>query len=226
MLNITGPAYRTCDGLTRRSFLKAGFLALGGLTLADHLRIKAAANDAGEPTRDTSVILFWMGGGPSHIDMYDLKPNAPAEFRGEFHETATNVNGIRISEHLPHEARMMDKLSVVRSVTHTNAGHGMGSHWMLTGYVPTVEINDNHNPSCGSVVARMRGANAPRLPAYVCLPSPPQSANAAYLGVPYNPFSPGSDPSSTGFQVRNLRLTPRVDLGRFKDRQELLQGLD
>jgi hypothetical protein len=102
----------------------------------------------------------------------------------------------------------------------------MGTHWMLTGYVPTIEINDNLNPSCGSVVARMRGANAPRLPAYVCLPSPPPSANAAYLGVAYNPFAPGSDPSSPGFEVRDLRPTPRVDLDRFRNRRELLQGID
>src|SRR5437773_13171 len=116
MLHITGSTYRTCDGLSRRSFLKAGVLALGGLTLADHLRLKARANEQGEATRDTAVILFWLGGGASHIDMYDLKPNAPAEFRGEFREAASNVPGTRISEHLPHEARMMDKISVVRSV--------------------------------------------------------------------------------------------------------------
>src|SRR5262245_37941630 len=194
MLEVRGPSYRTCDGVSRRSFLKVGMLGLGVLTLADHLRLKANAEEAGRPSRDTAVILFWLGGGPSHIDMYDLKPNAPAEFRGEFREIATNVSGIRVGEHLPRQARLMDKISVVRSVTHTNAGHGMGSHWMLTGYVPTIEINDNLNPSCGSVVARMRGANAPRVPSYVCLPSPPQSANAAYLGAAYNPFSPGSDP--------------------------------
>jgi hypothetical protein len=226
MLNILGPTYRSCDGLSRRSFLKAGFLALGGLTLADHLRLKARANERGEPTRDTAVILFWMGGGPSHIDMYDLKPNAPAEYRGEFSESATNVPGIRIGEHLPWQARMMDRLSVVRSVTHTNAGHGMGSHWMLTGYVPTIEINDNLNPCAGSVVARMRGANAPRLPAYVCVPSVPGHSGAAYLGAAYNAFAPGSDPNSPDFNVRDLRLAPNIDLNRFRNRRELLQDVD
>jgi hypothetical protein len=226
MLEVRGSNYRTCDGLSRRSFLRVGFLGLAGLTLADHLRLKAAASELGRESKDTAVILVWLGGGPSHLDMYDLKPEAPVEFRGEFKEIATSVPGYKIGEHLPLEAPLMDKMAIVRSATHTNAGHGMGSHWMLTGYVPSVEINDNHNPSCGSVVARMRGANAPRLPAYVCLPSPPQSANAAYLGVPYNPFSPGSDPNNPGFQVRDLRLTPRVDLSRFKDRKELLEGID
>src|SRR6185436_8864470 len=109
--------------------------------------------------------------------------------------------------------------------THTNAGHGMGTHWMLTGYVPTIEINDNINPSCGSVVAKMRSDNAPRMPAYVCLPNPPPSATAAYLGASYNPFAPGNDPSSPSFEVRNLKLTPRVQLDRFKNRRELLQGI-
>jgi hypothetical protein len=226
MLEVRGPGYRCCDGYSRRSFLKVGFLGLAGLTLADHLRLKARAQERGRQTRDTAVILLWLGGGPSHIDMYDLKPDAPAEFRGEFRPIATNVSGTRIGEHLPRQARLMDKMSVVRSATHTNAGHGMGTHWMLTGYVPTIEINDNLNPSCGSVVAKMRGANAPRMPAYVCLPNPPPSANAAYLGVAYNPFSPSSDPNSPGFQVRDLRLMPNVDLGRFRNRRDLLRGLD
>src|SRR5947209_13963072 len=226
MLEVRGPAYRTCDGLSRRSFLKVGFLGLAGLTLADHLRLKAAAAASGKTSKDTAVILLWLGGGPSHLDMYDLKPDAPTEFRGEFKEIATNVPGIKVGEHLPLEARHMDKMAVVRSVTHTNAGHGMGTHWMMTGYVPTIEINDNLNPSCGSVVARMRGANAPRMPAYVCLPNPPPSANAAYLGVPYNPFAPGSDPSDPGFDVRDLRLPPQLDLERFRNRRELLRGLD
>jgi hypothetical protein len=226
MLHVSGHRYRCCDGVSRRGFLKVGFLGLAGLTLGDHLRLKAAAAAAGKPTKETAVILLWLGGGPSHLDMYDLKPEAPVEFRGEFKEIDTNVRGIRIGEHLPLEAKHMDKMSIVRSVTHTNAGHGMGTHWMLTGYVPTIEINDNLNPSCGSVVAKMRGANAPRLPAYVCLPNPPPSANAAYLGASYNPFNPGNDPSSPNFQVRDLRLTPRVSLSRFKNRKDLLKGLD
>ncbi len=226
MLDIHGPRYRSCDGVSRRGFLRAGFLGLGGLTLADNLRAKDAAKKEGKPTRDTAVILLWLGGGPSHIDMYDLKPDAPTEFRGSFKPIRTNVPGIDISEHLPHEAKVMDKMSIVRSAYHTNAGHGMGAHWMLTGWVPTIEINDNLNPSCGSVVAKMRGANAPQVPPYVCLPTPPGAANAAYLGVAYNPFSPQSDPSGANFQVRDLKLPTRVDLARFRNRRELLRGMD
>src|SRR5438046_1351487 len=115
MLEVRGPGYRCCDGISRRGFLKVGFLGLAGLTLADHLRLKAQAQEAGQPSRDTAVILLWLGGGPSHIDMYDLKPDAPAEFRGEFRPVATNVPGVRISEHLPMQTRLMDKISIVRS---------------------------------------------------------------------------------------------------------------
>jgi hypothetical protein len=226
MLEVRGPAYGCCDGLSRRSFLRIGFLGLAGLTLVDHLRLRAQAQAAGRTRSDTAVILLWLGGGPSHLDMYDLKPSAPSEFRGEFRPVPTNLPGIQISEHLPRQSRLMDKMSVVRSVTHTNAGHGMGTHWMMTGYVPTIEINDNLNPSAGSVAARMRGANAPRMPAYVCLPNPPPSANAAYLGVASNPFAPGDDPNNPGFGVRDLRLVPQVDPGRFRNRRDLLRGLD
>src|SRR4051794_39022502 len=123
MLNVTGSSYRCCDGITRRSFLKVGFLGMAGLTLSDHLRLKAAAAETAQSTKDTAVILLWLGGGPSHLDMYDLKPEAPVEFRGEFREIPANVPGIRISEPLPLEARVMDQMSVVRSGTHTNAGH-------------------------------------------------------------------------------------------------------
>jgi hypothetical protein len=226
MLELLGPAYRACDGVSRRSFLKVGFLGLAGLSLADHLRLRARAAEQDRPTKDTAVILLYMPGGPSHIDTYDLKPGAPVEFRGEFKAVPTSVPGIQICEHMPRHARLMDRMAIVRSLTHTNASHGMATHWMMTGYVPTVETSDNQNPSCGSVTARLRGANAPRLPAYVCLPDRAACGDAAYLGVANNPFTPGSDPNDPNFQVRDLKLGPRVDLGRFDDRRHMLQRLD
>src|SRR5262249_38267649 len=224
-----GPGRRGRDRVTRRSVLRVGALGLAGLTLADRLRLRAAAAGKGEAAaagKDTAVILLWLGGGPSQIDTYDPKPGAPAEIRGEFAPLATNVPGIELSEHLPRQARLMDKMAVVRSVTHTNAAHGMGSHWMMTGYVSTIDSNDNQNPSCGSITARMRGANAPGLPPYVCLPDRPPCADAAYLGAAHNPFTPGGDPSDEGFRVRDLSPAPRVDLGRLRDRGALLQQLD
>lgn len=226
MLELTGRSYRTCDGVTRRSFLKIGSLGIGGLTLPNLLRQQAHAAQSGLPTKRKSVILVWLAGGPSHIDMYDLKPDSPAEFRGEFRPIATNVPGIDIGEHLPRQAKIMDKLAIVRSAFHTNAGHGMGSQWMLTGYQPTIEVNDNIYPCIGSVVSRMQGANDPGVPAYVNLPRQLGFGKAAYLGASFNPFSPENDPNSDGFQVRNLRLPGRVDLARLERRQQLLGTLD
>ncbi|MFO0902063.1 MAG: DUF1501 domain-containing protein [Pirellulales bacterium] len=224
MIDLMGSGDRQCDGVTRRSFVRIGALGIGGLTLPNFLRMKAqgAANGASRK----SVILIWQAGGPSHLDMYDLKPDAPAEVRGEFRPIATNVPGIDIGEHLPLQSQIMDKLAIVRSGCHTNAGHGMGSQWMLTGWQPTIEVNDNIFPCMGSVVARMKGANDPGLPAYVNLPRPLGLGKAAYLGASYNPFSPDSDPNSDGFQVRNLKLASRVDLARLDRRENLLKQLD
>src|SRR5207244_10478792 len=180
--------------IVRRTYLIVGTFALGSITLPGILRLRhAGAQSPGG--RKKSVILIWQAGGPSHIDMYDLKPDAPAEVRGEFKPIDTNLPGIRISEHLPQQARIMDRLAIVRSAFHTNAGHGMGSQWMQTGYQATIEVNDNIYPSTGSVVARMKGANDPLLPPYVNLPRQVSFGKAAYLGASYNPFSPDSNPN-------------------------------
>src|SRR5947199_2383548 len=223
MLEFIGRADRSCDGVSRRSFLKVGALAVGGLTLPQLLRARAERPSLADRK---SVILIWLAGGPSHIDMYDLKPDAPAEVRGEFKPIDTNVPGIRIGEHLPQQAKIMDKLAIVRSAFHTNAGHGMGSQWMQTGYQATIEVNDNIYPSTGSVVARMKGANDPLLPAYVNLPRQVAFGKAAYLGAAYNPFSPDANPNDPNFQVRNLRLPGRVSAERLDNRKQLLQDLD
>jgi Protein of unknown function (DUF1501) len=207
---------------SRRSFLRVGALAVGGLTLPGLL----AARAKGTARNKKSVILIWQAGGPSHLDMYDLKPNAPAEVRGEFKPIATNVTGIQIGEHLPKQAKVMDKLAVVRSAFHTNAGHGMGSQWMLTGYQPTIEVNDNIFPATGSVVARMKGPNQPGMPAYVNLPRNLNLGKAAYLGASYNPFAPDNDPNSPNFQVKNLKVPTRIDATRLERRRQLLQDID
>jgi hypothetical protein len=120
----------------------------------------------------------------------------------------------------------MDKLAIVRSAYHTNAGHGMGSQWMLTGWQPTIEVNDNIFPACGAVVSNLRGANEPGLPAYVNLPRLLDLGKAAYLGASYNPFAPDNDPNSDGFSVRNLRMPGRVDTARLDRRRGLLKELD
>lgn len=233
MLELLGSTIRTCDNtprraaVSRRNFLRIGSLGVGGLALPNLLRSEAIAKDAGSSApRRKSVILIWQAGGPSHLDMYDLKPTAPAEYRGEFKPIPTNVPGIEISEHLPLQARIFDKFSVVRSAFHTNAGHGMGSQWMLTGYQPTIEVNDNIYPSCGSVVAALRGPNEPGMPAYCNVPNRLDLGKAAYLGASYNPFSPDSNPNDGGFQVRNMKLPGNLSLNRLERRQQLLGQVD
>jgi hypothetical protein len=208
--------------LNRRSMLKVGALALGGLTLPGLLKARAD----GSSTNRKSVILVWLAGGPSHIDMYDLKPSAPAEVRGEFKPISTNVPGVQIGEHLPLQSKIFDKLSVVRSAYHTNAGHGMGSQWMQTGYQATIEVNDNIFPSTGSVVSKLKGPNEPGLPAYVNLPRKVSFGNAAYLGASHNPFAPDANPNDASFQVRNLKLPGRVSAERLEARKKLVSDID
>ncbi|HEX3656959.1 MAG TPA: DUF1501 domain-containing protein [Pirellulales bacterium] len=226
MLSVLGDRYAKCDGTSRRGFLQAGVLGLTGLTMADVLRSRAAQAASGKPVKDTSVILIWKGGGPSHLDTWDLKPAAPAEFRGDFQPIASSVPGIDVCELLPQSAAQMDKFAIVRSVTHPDAGHESASHYLLTGYKPTNDIPSNEMPSYGSVTAKERGPRRPGLPAYVALPQAPRSSAAAYLGVAYNPFSVGADPSQNNFSVRNLTLPNGLSLSRLDSRRALLKSID
>jgi hypothetical protein len=234
MLQIrANDSHRYCDGLTRRSFLQAGVLGLGGLGLADALRLKAQAKAAGQASRDTAVILIWLDGGPTHIDSYDLKPDAPAEYRGEMKPTKTNVPGIEICDLMPCQARIMDKLALVRSLNHTTSGHFTGAHWMLTGYQSTEQGKPvQMHPSAGSITAKLRGANRRGLPAYVGVPVArsdddiPGYHSAAYLGISYNPFQVGSDPSAPNFGVQNLTLPGGITLDQLADRRRLLGSFD
>ena len=132
MLEIRGRATRLCDGVGRRSFLKVGALGIGGLALPELLRVRAG--QAAEARRDTAVILFWMAGGPSHIDTYDMKPDAPAEVRGPFRPVATKTPGLSVCELLPRHLAVADRLAIVRSVHHDHSVHDDASHWVQTGY--------------------------------------------------------------------------------------------
>src|SRR5262249_39772993 len=132
VLNVTANDRHTyCDGLSRRSFLKAGFLGLAGLSLPAFLSLKAQAAGGGKGTRDTAVILIWLDGGPTHMDTYDVKTGAPAEYRGAMKVTKTNVPGIEICDLFPQQAKVADKLAIVRSLHHTTGDHFAGAHWML-----------------------------------------------------------------------------------------------
>src|SRR5436305_6142458 len=151
MLTLLGAAQHYCDGLSRRNFLKIGAFG-AGLTLAEMLRARAlAAKATGKPASNKAAIMIYLPGGPSHMDMYDLKPDAPREFRGEFNPIATNVPGVQICEHFPMQARMFDKLAVIRSIE--AAGEHSDSQ-VMTGYSQQANQTANH-PSFGSVVSRM-----------------------------------------------------------------------
>src|SRR4051794_379487 len=172
MLRVFTDHYRHCDGISRRNFLGLGASFLG-LGLADVLRLRPAAAERRQHSgkSNKSLIVFWTHGGMSQQDTYDLKPDAPAEFRGPYRPIATTAPGIRITQRFPRQARVMNRLSLVRSVNHQNAIHAPSAHWMQTGYFgPTLARNAPQKPSFGSVIARSRGANRPDMPPYVTIP--------------------------------------------------------
>jgi hypothetical protein len=210
---------------TRRSFLKAGVLGAAGLSLGDLLR--AEAQTPVPSTRRPSVIILWMRGGPSHIDMWDPKPDSPAEYRGEFGVAATQVPGITLSDMLPMCGRVMEKWSILRSLHHDDAGHSSGDQICFTGHPAGPNPDENAYPSCGSVVSRQLGHLTPRLPAYVMIPRMVPGTGPAYLGVAHKPFETNADPANPGpFRVPSFDLPQGLTLERLGERRELLAGFD
>jgi hypothetical protein len=221
------PESRQALGVSRRSFVKAGVLGAAGLTLADLLRTEARASADGRSQRPNNLIILWMRGGPSHIDMWDPKPDAPAEYRGEFGTMRTNVPGIVLSDMLPMCARMMDKWSIIRSLNHQDAGHSSGDQICFTGYPSGPNPDENRYPSCGSIVSRQLGHLNPRLPSYVMIPRMVPGTGAAYLGVSHKPFETQADPANPGpFQLPNFSLPAGVTFERVGDRRQLLGSFD
>jgi uncharacterized protein (DUF1501 family) len=184
--------------MTRRAALKAGFLGATGLGLSDYLRAKAAQPTAG--SAEKSVILIWLDGGPSQLETFDPKPDAPAEFRGPFGIWKTAIPGVNVSALMPGVAERIKKVALVRSLHHDNGDHFAAAHWMTTGRFGSSAVSQTQKyPSVGSYVARVKGTNKPGLPAYVGLPSAetvylfPGYMGAAYLGGAYNPFDVDRD---------------------------------
>jgi uncharacterized protein (DUF1501 family) len=225
MLHILANPFRTSAGPSRRCILRVGVLGMAGLTLADLLRLRAGAAEEGHRASETAVIQVFLEGGPSHIDTFDPKPDAPAEFRGEFRPIAGRVAGMEVCELLPRMARVMDKVALLRSVHHSSADHGVGTHWIMTGFPGELSHRDNVRPSVGAIVARLRGANAPGVPPYVALPDAPAFGQGAYLGPGGNPFSPDGDIQGDA-RVRSLEPPPSLTLDRLEDRRGLLARLD
>jgi len=214
MLTIWGSKQKFCDGINRRSFLKIGAFG-AGLTLADMLRAQAHANTS-RPTTQKSAIMIYLPGGPSHMDMYDLKPEAPMEYRGEFRPIQTNVPGVQICEHFPQQARMWDKLACIRSIVSVDEH---SDSLVMTGF----SENSNriqHRPSFGAVVSRMRGNMSADIPPFVSLRGMSIGCEPGYLGVAHRAFTP------SGPGLENLRLASGVNSDRSDDRRSLLQTFD
>ena len=237
MWTITGGTddfSRDCDGRTRRSFLRAGMV--GGLSLPGFLRLRAESAAGLEPVATPrSVVLFWLSGGPGHMETYDPKPDAPAGFRGPFGAIRTALPGVHFGQLLPEQARIADKLSIVRTVNHGSGDHTKGNHWMLTGYEgPAFNAADNtvqRRPAMGSVVARLRKNHTPGLPPYIAVPNLRGGTDnlfhyATYLGGGANPFVVDSDPNEKNYRVRNLTLPGGLSLGRLAQRRQVLSMVD
>ncbi len=212
-------------GLNRRGFLKVGGLGLTGLTLSDLLQHEAHAGPAAK--KENSVIILWMRGGPSQHETWDPKPNAPAEFRGDFGAIKTSVPGIEIVDLMPRCAKIMDKWSIIRSLHHTNAGHSAGDQILFTGHKPGPDPTVNVHPSCGSIVSEQLGHLTPELPPYVMIPRQVPGTDSSYLGVAHKPFETLADPANEGpFQLQNFSLVEGINDTRFSQRKDLLKGFD
>lgn len=227
-----------CDGLRRRDLLRVGGAgALGfGLSLSELLRLQAADTQASPADakrsggKDVSLIIVFLQGGLSTIDTWDMKPDAPAEFRGEFQPRPTKTPGIQLCEHLPRLATQSDKFSLVRSFGHSNSGHGPADHFMLTGCHPAAGFNaslkpNNQRPAHGAVIAREQGPRG-STPPYVCLPKMHNSAGSAYLGSSSAPFVVDADPNAPNFSVPDLAPPLSVPAPRLESRQELLHTVN
>lgn len=227
MLEIRGRQFSTCDGITRRNALKIGTLTLGGLSLPQLLCWRAAAGEAGQSVRKTSVIFVELAGGPTHFETYDPKPNSPQEYRGPFGVARTPIPGVHFSELMVQQAKIMKHLAVIRSIHHDSSSHGTSSHLTQTGYYLRDRQNRaNEMPCIGSLTSRLRGANTRGLPAFVSLQRAMRFGTAAYIGKAYNPFVVTSDPNSSKFSVNNLGLTKGLESERLSDRQALLAQVD
>ncbi len=232
MLTIPGPRSRFCDGLSRRSWLKIGGLAMGGLALPDVLRAEAQHQ---RPAGIKGIIMVILPGGPSHLDMYDLKPEVPGEIRGEFQPIATKVPGLEVCELLPRLAGLADKFAVIRSLVGFKNDHN--THWCTTGWeshaaMPASPLIPGFPPggwpSLGAVLSKQFGTRIPGVPAAADLVPVDPDARFIMRTAPTQPGYLG--PAHAGFEVgnvdrRNFRLTG-VSLRRLSDRRSLLDSFD
>ncbi len=215
-----------CDGIVRRDFLKVGALTALGLSLPTFLRGRAAAAESALTPKAKSCILIWLDGGPSHLETFDPKPDAPVEVRGPLETIATRIPGVRLSECLPNLAARLDRVAIVRSVTSPLGEHNLGAHYMLTGYQPSPVLE---YPPFGATVAHVRGQKGD-LPANIAVPDfrtgGGKIGGQGFLGPACRPFAVGGDPAKPDFRVRDLEAYPEVSAKSLTRRQEFLKALD
>ena len=247
MLSIPGRPVRTCEGVSRRELMRIGGAGLIGLNLPDFLAMKARAASPAKTESKTSgraksVLLVFLQGGPSHIDIWDPKPDAPSNIRGEFKAIKTKVDGIQVSETMPMLADVMDKITLIRSMSYTPAGlfnHTAAIYQMMTGWAPD-KVSPSGQleppsprdfPHMGCQIARMLPPEGPMLP-FVEMPRPLQESNvigkggaAGFLGKAFDPYRLYQDPNKD-IRLDDLTLRPEVSPERLKDRFTLLKGIN
>ncbi len=210
---------RTCDGVVRRDFLRVGFLAGAGLSLAHYLRL-AEAGEVQSGNAEAAIFIN-LQGGPSHLDTFDLKPEAPSEYRGPFSPITTNVPGIEISEHLPNLAKCADKYAILRGVTHTLGAHQLGTEYVNTGNRPLASLQ---YPGYGAVVTKEK-PGPEDLPPFVAIPNSAQ--RPGFLGVKYAPLNTTATPRpGIPFSVRGIVLGNGLTIEEVERRRNLLRDLD
>lgn len=217
------PAHFTKPG--RRDFLRVGFCGALGLTLGDFFRLEARADQKfyeSKEGRAKGVIHIVLPGGMAHQESWDPKPEAPLEYRGPFGVAKTNVRGVVLNENFSNVAKVVDKMTIIRSIAGKDADHGRASYAMFTGYRKSPAIE---HPAIGSVVSHELGSKQ-NLPPYVAVPSASEYSGTGYLGSQFGPFGLGGDPGRAGFQVKDLLLPPGVDDDRFYKRQRIRETVD
>ena len=234
MLKIdAGRAGNYCYGINRRNFVQVGLSGVAAIGLPEILQAKAAAASTSGQGKNTAIILMWLDGGPGHIDLYDMKPEAPAEYRGIWRPVPTNVPGIEINPLLARQTKIADKFSIIRSLQHHRGDHFTAGHYMLTGRGGVSGADTPQKaPFVGSFATKVTGPRKPGMPAYASVPYAasiglrPGYFGANFLGPSHNPFEIGGDPNSKKFKVRNMELGKSMSLHRLEDRHTLVQSLD
>src|SRR5262245_22638152 len=218
------PPNTRCPGpLHRREFLRLGLTGLGCLSLPELLRQRAQG--AGKSRSDTALLVVWLHGGASHLETYDPKPLAPAEYRGPYKTIATTVPGLQLCELLPKHARVARRFTLLRSLAHTGPCHDSGPQQLFTGFPIMVNRSKPDHLDLFAVVDRLRANPSRPLPNNVGVPPIPY-LGAAYLGPAHEPFAVHGDPNDPRFEVPNIGLKDAEHVARLDGRMRLRQRLD